>query len=60
MTRVLLCRHCGEWYHVARVIPDICPHCDRSALWTTEAPSPTWTLTTHDEWMLRVLGIATT
>lgn len=35
-TPILRCRHCGHWYTVNRVVPNICPQCEQSAQWTTE------------------------
>lgn len=58
--RLLLCRHCNVWYAVHRVIPTVCPHCEKSAHWTTaEAMEPKpFRLTKDDRDFLRVNKIA--
>jgi len=58
--RLLLCRHCKVWYTVNRVIPDVCPTCEKSAHWTTaEAMEPKpFRLTQDDKTFLRVNKIA--
>lgn len=59
--RLLLCVHCKVWYAVSRVIPNVCPNCDKSAHWTNaEAmmqPKP-FKLTQDDKTFLRVNKIA--
>lgn len=56
MGQVLYCRKCHEWYAVQRVVPDVCPHCEQTAEWTTEALRP-WKLSENDRRFLRKLGI---
>lgn len=58
--RLLLCRHCKVWYTVNLIIPDICPHCEKSAHWTTtEAMQPKpWRLSQTDKDFLRANKIA--
>jgi len=62
MPRELWCRHtdCGQKYvSVAGAIPAICPHCERSAAWTSEDPSDhPFALTKEDRKFLRVNRIA--
>ena len=58
MPPVLRCRTCGEWYQVVHVVPDICPHCQNSAVWTTEGdPAKPYQLTVNDKKFLRSLRI---
>ena len=60
VARVLLCRKCGHWYQVVQQIPDICPHCEQSASWTTDdAPSKPYVLSENDRKFLKSLRIAT-
>jgi hypothetical protein len=60
MAHVLLCRKCGHWYQVVRQIPDICPHCEQSASWTTDPdPDKPFKLTENDKKFLRSIRIAT-
>lgn len=56
--RILRCEHCRVWYTVNRVIPDVCPYCEKSAMWkTAEALLPAetkpWKLTRDDRDFLR-------
>lgn len=54
MAPVLRCKKCGEWYTVQRVVPDVCPNCSQSALWSTETDTPRfWTPLNHND--LRLL-----
>lgn len=65
MPRELWCRHadCGKTYEsTAGHIPIICPHCERTALWTTEQPEPPpvkpYVLSENDRRFLKSLRIA--
>ena len=31
--RILRCEHCRVWYTVQRAVPEICPYCEKPALW---------------------------
>ena len=53
---ILRCRHCGEWYQVQRTVPDVCPFCAQSAMWTTEPVKKTW-LTRTDVLFLKAIKI---
>lgn len=57
--RLLLCRHCYVWYAVQRAIPDICPNCEKSAMWTTDNnPGKPYLLSENDRRILKALRIA--
>lgn len=58
--RVLRCEHCHTWYTVSRVVPQVCPHCEKPALWkSAEALTPKpFRLTKDDQTFLRVNRIA--
>lgn len=56
MAQVLWCRKCRNWYAVQTTIPDICPHCEGSASWTTEEPKP-YRLSENDRRFLRSIKI---
>jgi hypothetical protein len=57
MAPLLRCRNCNNWYQVNRTVPDICPHCEQMASWTTEEIKPV-VLTDFDRRFLKVNRIA--
>jgi hypothetical protein len=54
-TPILRCRHCGTWYTVNHVVPEICPFCEQAAHWTTEGAP--FVLTENDKRFLRGIHI---
>jgi hypothetical protein len=60
MSRILLCRRCQHWYSVVQQqIPDICPHCEASASWTTDPdPEKPYRLSWNDRKFLTSIRVA--
>jgi len=60
MPQILRCKECGEWYQIIHVVPEVCPHCQNQANWTTEGDEPIrpYTLTANDRKFLHRYRIA--